>query len=88
MDGKRTIQGRSSMFPKRWDLDKIIEEVAYVRSRLTSIDIATDATGAEIPNLYSKVCSEGTFNIRMYINSPTDLNNYNHIGGSAFPEVR
>ena len=87
VDGKRTIQGRSSMFPKSWNLDKIIEEVAYVRSRLVLSDRVPDSNG-NLNSLYSKACSDGSFNIRMYLNNPADLNNYDVIGGSAFPEVR
>jgi hypothetical protein len=79
VDGVNTESGRSSMFPKNWNMDKIIEEIAYVRSRInTSTPLNSD-------NTYSSFNSHGTFEIKMYING--NRNDYSTNIGSAFPKV-
>ncbi|QYS89610.1 hypothetical protein [Flavobacterium davisii] len=85
VDGKnidntgKLIGGRSSMFPRIWDLDRIAEETAYVRSKIDS------TTNINSDNTYSRLNFENTFEIKMYLNG--DLNDYKIRINSSFPKI-
>jgi hypothetical protein len=83
-DGKNVGNGRSSMFPKSWDLDKIAEETAYARSKMTSANSVIDPATGNPTQLYKRMNSENTFEIQMYID---DINDYSSNIGSTFPKV-
>jgi hypothetical protein len=84
VDGINTGSGRSSMYPKSWDLDRIAEETALARSKMTNVDRVVDAVTGQPTNLFKKMNSEGTFEIQMYID---DINNFRSNIGSTFPKV-
>ena len=73
------VSGRSSIFPENWSESKILEEIAYVRRNMTASDL--DAT----TNIYSRLNSEGTFKIGMYIDG--NLTDMTNPIGSAFPQL-
>jgi len=78
-DGINPGSGRSSMFPINWDLDRILEEIAFARKNMTisDLDITT--------NISSTLNSEGTFKIGMYING--NITDMSTPLGSAFPTL-
>ena len=68
--------GKSTFFPDGWTTEKIQNEIAYVRQKLTSEDIDLEN------NWYATWNSEGTFKIAMYVD---DLQDLSSSIGSAFP---
>jgi len=79
-DGINPGSGRSSIFPEDWSDSKVLEEIAYVRRNMTANDL--DGT----TGIYSRLNSEGTFKIGMYING--DLVDMSSEIRSAFPVLQ
>ena len=77
------VSGRSSMFPQDYyqDMDKLLEEAAWVRSKITAND-KIGPTG----NLYSKMNSDGTFEIQMFIDGNNTNDMFSNIP-SIFPKI-
>lgn len=68
--------GKSTFFPDNWTKEKIENEIAFVRQKLTQADF--DPAN----NWYSSWNSTGTFKIAIYID---DINDISSRIGSAFP---
>lgn len=83
VDGKNPESGRSSMFPRIWDLDRIAEETAYVRSKIDSN--TPSAPQSNNQNLFEGFNFEQTFKIRMYLTG--DKNDYRIQIDSTFTKI-
>jgi hypothetical protein len=68
--------GKSTFFPNSWTKEKIENEIAYVRQKITQANFDPDK------NWYVSSSSDGRVKIAMYID---DVNNVSSRIGSAFP---
>jgi len=81
--------GFASFFPDSWSKQKVKEEIAYVRSRLTVNDWVTPGQGGT-SNEWRGISTDGNVEIGMYIgtslsSTPVSVPSLTDLYGSSFP---